>query len=72
MNQRIEEKSGQHVRRDQKAPNGHSVNIDARVTALFKFNVERNVGAGLLAKAVCQSTYLLNERPYSRASPLPH
>ncbi|CAI8903365.1 hypothetical protein EMIT0P43_40035 [Pseudomonas jessenii] len=30
------------------------------------------VGAGLLAKAVCQSTSLLNDTPYSRASPLPH
>jgi len=29
------------------------------------------VGAGLLAKAVCQSTKMLNETPLSRASPLP-
>ncbi|PYY68963.1 hypothetical protein CRX42_19015 [Pseudomonas jessenii] len=30
------------------------------------------MGAGLLAKAVCQSTSLLNDTPHSRASPLPH
>ncbi|KAA8706617.1 hypothetical protein FIV38_03125 [Pseudomonas proteolytica] len=30
------------------------------------------VGAGLLAKAVYQSTYLLTDTPLSRASPLPH
>ncbi|KAA8742376.1 hypothetical protein FE275_05040 [Pseudomonas koreensis] len=29
------------------------------------------VGAGLLAKASCQSTSMLNDRPLSRASPLP-
>ncbi|OXR34029.1 hypothetical protein PSJE_18730 [Pseudomonas jessenii] len=29
------------------------------------------VGAGLLAKASCQSTSMLNVSPYSRASPLP-
>ncbi|PCM50706.1 hypothetical protein CP335_04555 [Pseudomonas fluorescens] len=28
------------------------------------------MGAGLLAKAVCQSTSVLNVRPHSRASPL--
>jgi len=30
------------------------------------------VGAGLLAKAVCQSTSILTDAPPSRASPLPH
>src|SRR5690349_19054533 len=30
------------------------------------------VGAGLLAKAVCQSTSMLDVSPLSRASPLPH
>ncbi|TPG78498.1 hypothetical protein EAH78_13120 [Pseudomonas arsenicoxydans] len=30
------------------------------------------VGAGLLAKAVCQSIFMLNGTPLSRASPLPH
>ncbi|RBL72678.1 hypothetical protein C3E98_003990 [Pseudomonas sp. MWU13-2625] len=30
------------------------------------------VGAGLLAKASCQSTSMLNDPPHSRASPLPH
>jgi hypothetical protein len=29
------------------------------------------VGAGLLAKTVCQSKYLLTDTPLSRASPLP-
>ncbi|CAI8959647.1 hypothetical protein EMIT093MI4_80035 [Pseudomonas sp. IT-93MI4] len=29
------------------------------------------MGAGLLAKAVCQSTSVLNDWPPSRASPLP-
>ncbi|POF38587.1 hypothetical protein B0D71_30260 [Pseudomonas laurylsulfativorans] len=29
------------------------------------------MGAGLLAKAACQSTSMLNVRPLSRASPLP-
>ncbi|QAY92099.1 hypothetical protein CUN63_20210 [Pseudomonas sp. ACM7] len=29
------------------------------------------VGAGLLAKAACQSTSMLNVKPHSRASPLP-
>ncbi|OYQ04272.1 hypothetical protein B7L09_26125 [Pseudomonas mandelii] len=29
------------------------------------------MGAGLLAKAVCQSTSMLNDTPLSRASPLP-
>ncbi|APV38983.1 hypothetical protein PFAS1_06370 [Pseudomonas frederiksbergensis] len=29
------------------------------------------VGAGLLAKAECQSTSMVNVRPHSRASPLP-
>ena len=32
---RIEEKSDQYVKRNQKAPNGHCVNIGARVMALF-------------------------------------
>ncbi|PMU33413.1 hypothetical protein C1X89_28100 [Pseudomonas sp. GP01-A8] len=31
-----------------------------------------NVGAGLLAKAVCQSPSSLTDPPSSRASPLPH
>ncbi|TPG79174.1 hypothetical protein EAH78_11040 [Pseudomonas arsenicoxydans] len=30
------------------------------------------MGAGLLANAVDQSTYVLNDTPHSRASPLPH
>ena len=30
-----------------------------------------NVGAGLLAKAECQPTKMLNDKPHSRASPLP-
>ncbi|PQP02888.1 hypothetical protein C5612_17240 [Pseudomonas frederiksbergensis] len=30
------------------------------------------MGAGLLAKAVCQSTLMLNDKSLSRASPLPH
>ncbi|TPG74888.1 hypothetical protein EAH78_21890 [Pseudomonas arsenicoxydans] len=30
-----------------------------------------NVGAVLLANAVCQSTFKLNDTPHSRASPLP-
>ncbi|KAA8736815.1 hypothetical protein FE275_26490 [Pseudomonas koreensis] len=30
------------------------------------------VGAGLLAKAAYQATLMVNVRPYSRASPLPH
>ncbi|QBR34022.1 hypothetical protein E3Z29_27635 [Pseudomonas sp. S150] len=29
------------------------------------------VGAGLLANALCQSTYPLTDTPHSRASPLP-
>ncbi|WPN58867.1 hypothetical protein [Pseudomonas sp. P9_31] len=32
---RIEEKFGSHVDRDQKAPSGHGVNIDAILTTLF-------------------------------------
>ncbi|PQP02944.1 hypothetical protein C5612_17535 [Pseudomonas frederiksbergensis] len=35
LEQRIEEKSGSHADRDQKAPSGHRVNIDAILTALF-------------------------------------
>jgi hypothetical protein len=35
---RIEEKSGPDAGRDQKAPSGHSVNIDAISTALFFTN----------------------------------
>ncbi|TVT89235.1 hypothetical protein FPT15_21100 [Pseudomonas sp. RGB] len=31
-----------------------------------------NVGAGLLAKAVCQAVNVLTDLPSSRASPLPH
>ncbi|PMZ69310.1 manganese ABC transporter ATP-binding protein, partial [Pseudomonas sp. FW305-70] len=30
------------------------------------------MGAGLLAKAECQSTSMLTDAPSSRASPLPH
>ncbi|KAA0980017.1 hypothetical protein E3W21_21830 [Pseudomonas sp. F01002] len=33
---------------------------------------DRHVGAGLLAKALCQSTLMLADIPSSRASPLPH
>ncbi|AUO21857.1 hypothetical protein C0058_07580 [Pseudomonas sp. NC02] len=33
---------------------------------------QSNVGAGLLANAVYQPTYLSTDRPHSRASPLPH
>ncbi|RYM41438.1 hypothetical protein EVS84_16265 [Pseudomonas koreensis] len=33
---------------------------------------QTNVGASLLAKAMCQSTYRLNVTPYSRAGSLPH
>ncbi|QJP98627.1 hypothetical protein C6Y56_21690 [Pseudomonas fluorescens] len=33
---------------------------------------EISVGAGLLAKADCQSTFSLSDPPLSRASPLPH
>ncbi|CAI8926055.1 hypothetical protein EMIT0347P_50344 [Pseudomonas sp. IT-347P] len=35
-------------------------------------NASANVGAGLLANALCQATLLLTEAPPSRASPLPH
>jgi hypothetical protein len=35
---RIEEKSDQHVNGDQKAPNGHCVNVDVRVMALFRIH----------------------------------
>ncbi|MNO83676.1 hypothetical protein D3C76_749950 [compost metagenome] len=41
------------------------------VWLICSVNGPPNVGAGLLAKAECQSTSLLNVRPYSRASPLP-
>jgi hypothetical protein len=33
--------------------------------------MEDSVGAGLLANAVCQSTFMLFDTPHSRASPLP-
>ena len=33
---------------------------------------QSTVGAGLLAKAVCQATSKLNVQSHSRASPLPH
>ncbi|TFY86674.1 hypothetical protein DYL59_21190 [Pseudomonas kairouanensis] len=33
---------------------------------------DQNVGAGLLAKADCQSPGALTDLPHSRASPLPH
>ena len=32
----------------------------------------KTVGAGLLAKTVCQPTSMLHDTPLSRASPLPH
>jgi len=38
----------------------------------FEPNAKRNVGAGLLAKAVSHSTLMLADTPPSRASPLPH
>jgi zinc transport system ATP-binding protein len=41
-----------------------------RVYAVF-VNNQNTVGASLLAKASGQSTYLLNDTPLSRASPLP-
>ncbi|TBN38965.1 hypothetical protein EYC95_21770 [Pseudomonas sp. BGI-2] len=34
--------------------------------------MQNPVGAGLLAKAVCQPAKILNDTPLSRASPLPH
>ncbi|TNB93030.1 hypothetical protein FHG55_22340 [Pseudomonas jessenii] len=34
-------------------------------------NPIKTVGAGLLAKAVCQSLYIPTDPPLSRASPLP-
>ncbi|CAI8814262.1 hypothetical protein EMIT093MI4_10703 [Pseudomonas sp. IT-93MI4] len=33
---------------------------------------KKNVGAGLLAKVVFQSTFTVTDTPLSRASPLPH
>jgi hypothetical protein len=36
------------------------------------FTAIKNVGAGLLAKALDQPEYSLTDTPYSRASPLPH
>ncbi|QBQ12301.1 hypothetical protein DCC84_22260 [Pseudomonas sp. SXM-1] len=35
-------------------------------------SLSSNVGAGLLAKAACQSIHPVTEPPLSRASPLPH
>jgi hypothetical protein len=67
----IEEKFDRYVRRNQKAPNGHCVKFDVRVVALFYDSTQTNVGAGLLAKTVCQTTHVLTIRPISRASPLP-
>src|SRR5450830_1662273 len=43
-----------------------------RANASLCFNVDLLVGAGLLAKAVCQSPDALTDIPPSRASPLPH
>ncbi|TKK00477.1 hypothetical protein PflCFBP13514_25680 [Pseudomonas fluorescens] len=43
---------------------------DAHVSA--DLNAVKNVGAGLLAKAVCQLQNVLTDPPPSRASPLPH
>jgi hypothetical protein len=37
---RIEEKFAQQAKRDQKAPSGHCVNIDARVMALSNLIVD--------------------------------
>ncbi|TPG74962.1 hypothetical protein EAH78_22295 [Pseudomonas arsenicoxydans] len=42
--------------------------LDRNLTAQH----QSNVGAGLLAKAACQTTSLPNVSPPSRASPLPH
>ncbi|TPG78241.1 hypothetical protein EAH78_11680 [Pseudomonas arsenicoxydans] len=41
-------------------------------TLIHSHRKSKNVGAGLLANAVCQSTSLFNDTPHSRASPLPH
>ena len=41
-------------------------------TAVSLTNGDPNVGAGLLANAVCQSINSLADPPHSRASPLPH
>ncbi len=38
LDQRIEEKSGLQVRRDRKAPNGHSVNLDDAFSTLTTKN----------------------------------
>jgi hypothetical protein len=51
---RIEEKCSAQAKRNQKAPNGHCVNIDARVMARF--------GDGPL----CKTTQTLWERACSR------
>ena len=71
LEQRIEEKYEMQANRHQKAPNGHSVNIGARVMAFSQVNPDRKVGASLLAMAVCRTTYRLNVRPISLAGWLP-
>ena len=43
-----------------------------RALTRSKQHRKTNVGAGLLAKAVYQSMYLVTDTPPSRASPLPH
>jgi hypothetical protein len=52
---RIEEKSAADAQQDQKAPSGHSVNIDVISTALFHTFIQKNLGASLLAMAEFQS-----------------
>ncbi|QAY84292.1 hypothetical protein CUN61_09955 [Pseudomonas arsenicoxydans] len=44
---------------------------DAPSSGRVQARPKTNVGAGLLAKAVYQSTSALNDTPLSRASPLP-
>ncbi|AXI60649.1 hypothetical protein DLD99_09260 [Pseudomonas kribbensis] len=47
--------------------------IGAKTPRNRKFQIQSGapVGASLLAKASCQPTSMLNERPHSRASSLP-
>jgi hypothetical protein len=56
LEQRIEEKYEMQANRHQKAPNGHSVNIDVRVMAFFLGTAGKKRGARRLAMAVCQTT----------------
>ncbi|MCG6573727.1 hypothetical protein EGM97_03275 [Pseudomonas sp. AF32] len=49
-----------------------SIGAICRGGARFLATPQKPVGAGLLAKAVCQATYLSTDTPHSRASPLPH